>query len=115
MLTKVGIKTQHIALKKEAIPVRLLSPIVVARLLPYFVRLSAYGQIPGIGTAAKGNKLDRVPEILAKSWVGKKTPILVFPQQLVAPVRRVGANRRFWLGLGMSRYDKQPNCRQDKE
>ena len=95
MLTEMGIKTQHVALKKETIPVGLLSPIVVARLLPYFAHFSAYGQVPCLGTSAKRNKLDGVPEVLAKSRVGKKTLILVFPQQLVAPIWRNRADRRF--------------------
>jgi hypothetical protein len=80
MLAKMSIKTQHVALKEKIVPIRLLSPIVVAFLLPQFTRFSAERQEPIIVAPSKPNIFERVPEIFAKGGVGEKAPVFVLAQ-----------------------------------
>ena len=52
MLTEMRVNTKHITLKEKIVPIGLLSPVVVACLLPYFSRLSKERQIPRFGPSA---------------------------------------------------------------
>src|SRR5580704_14268156 len=86
MFAIMRVHTQHIALKKEAIPEWLLSPVVVAGLLPHFSRLSAERQIPIGGVATQRDVFNGVPEVLPEVFVAQKTPVLILAKQLVTPI-----------------------------
>jgi hypothetical protein len=94
MLTEVRVKTQHVAFKEEVVPIRLLTPVVVASLLPDFTSLAANCEKPVVAPATKANVFDGIPKILPKLGVGQEAPILVFPKQLKAAVRAWGIGNR---------------------
>jgi hypothetical protein len=56
-------------------------------LLPYFSGFSTDRHEPIIAITSKPDIFDWVPEVLTVSRISKKAPVLVFSQQLVAPVR----------------------------
>ncbi len=112
MLTEVRVKTQHVAFKEEVVPIRLLTPVVVASLLPDFTSLAANCEKPVVAPATKANVFDGIPKILPKLGVGQKAPILVFPEQSIASIRHVRAGRRHGLGPRGRLRDKQRNRRQ---
>src|SRR5580658_3659054 len=105
----MNIETQHVSLVEIAVPVRRLSPVVVPNLLPYFSGLSADRHEPVVTPLPKPDIFERVPEILTVGLISKKTPVLVLPQQLEAPVWRVRVARSR-LGPGRGRGQKQRNC-----
>ncbi len=94
MLTEVRVKTQHVAFKEEVVPIRLLTPVIVAGLLPNFTSLTANRKKPVIAPATKANVFDGIPKILPKLGVGQEAPILVLPEQMKAAVRAWGIGNR---------------------
>ena len=86
MLTPMKIETKHVALEKEAIPVWLLSPVVVARLFPNLAGFTSYGQVPVVSVVAQADILNGVPEVVAERRILKETPIFVTAEQLVTAV-----------------------------
>jgi hypothetical protein len=80
MLSVVNIEAQHVSFVEVAIPVRSLSPIIVADLLPHFSGFSTDRDEPIISTTSNADIFDWVPEILAVGRISKKTPVLVLPQ-----------------------------------
>ena len=69
-----------VALEEEAIPIWLLSPVVVIGLFPHFSRLSTHRQVPVIGAAAQRDVIYRIPEVPPEGRVTQETPVLIFPQ-----------------------------------
>jgi hypothetical protein len=80
MFSVMDIETQHLSLIKICIPVRSLSPIVIADLLPYFPGFPTDRHKPIIASASKPDIFDRVPEILTFGRIRKKTPVFVLAQ-----------------------------------
>src|SRR5580658_8193514 len=105
----MNIETQHVSLVEIAVPVRRLSPVVIPNLLPYFSGLSADRHEPVVTPLSKPDIFERVPEILTIGSISKKTPVLVLPQQLEAPVRDVRLGSRYGLGPGRGCCENQRN------
>ncbi len=81
MFPEMCVKTQHVAFKEKIVPKRLLSPVVVAFLLPQFTRFSADRQKPIASIALQPYALDGIPEILTEKRVfAQKAPVLIFSQ-----------------------------------
>jgi hypothetical protein len=66
--------------------VGLLSPIVVADLLPDLSSLTSDGEIPIVCAVSQGDELDRIPEVLPESAIAQKGPVLVLAQKLVTAI-----------------------------
>jgi hypothetical protein len=94
MLAEMCVKAQYVAFKEEVVPIRLLTPVIVASLLPDFTNLAANCEKPIIAPVTKTNVLDGIPKILPKLGVGQEAPILVFPEQMKAAVRARGIGNR---------------------
>src|SRR5260370_33609135 len=112
MLAIVRVDSQHVALEKKAIPEWLLSPVVVAGLLPDFSRFSTERQKPIVGIATQRDVFDGVPEVLPEASVAQKTPVLILPQQLVTPIVDYRWGCSHCLGVG-AWHSSQEGRRQD--
>jgi hypothetical protein len=76
----MNIEVHHIPLEKEAVPERLLAPVVVPYPLPVFSNLTSNAQVPVVAMVSEAYVLDRIPKVLAEGGVPQKTPVLVVPQ-----------------------------------
>ncbi len=79
------VRVQDVPLKEKCVHIRLFSPVIVCDLLENLADFAPETDVAGL--AAKRDVFDRIPEIAAQRSVGKKTPIVVFAQQIVGPLR----------------------------
>jgi hypothetical protein len=71
------IDVRHIPLEKESVLDRLLTPVIISDPLPGFSNLASNACIPVIDVVPQTYVLNRIPEVLTKSGVTKKAPVLV--------------------------------------
>src|SRR5262245_7345728 len=89
VLAVMKIEVRHVPLVEVPIHERLLSPIVIAYLLPHVSDLATDCHVPIFSVAAQRDVFDRIPEILTKARIAQKGPVLIFPQQFVSAIRRL--------------------------
>src|ERR1700722_18239969 len=72
MLSVVSVKRKHVSFVKIPVHVGLLSPIVVADLLPDFSSLTSESEIPIVRAVSQRDVLDRIPEVLPESPIAQE-------------------------------------------
>src|SRR5262249_16615462 len=114
VLAVMKIEVRHVPLVEVPIHERLLSPIVIAYLLPHVSDLATDCHVPIFSVAAQRDVFDRIPEILTKARIAQKGPVLIFPQQFVSAIRRLLL--RSTLGVCLCGWHEQkesesPDCK----
>src|SRR5580704_2170332 len=100
MFSIVSVKRKHVSFVQIPVHVRLLSPIVVADLLPDLSSLTSDGEIPTVRAVSQRDVLDRIPEVLPKSPIAQEGPVIVVAQQLVTAIRGRWICGLIRLGMG---------------
>src|SRR5277367_2656890 len=93
VLPQMPVRVQHVPLEQKRVHVPLFSPVVVSGLLERFTDFAAETDVTRL--TAKPDVFDRIPEVRAQRRVGQETPVVVFAQQIIAPLGR----RRLVLNL----------------
>ena len=80
MFSIVSVKRKHVSFVQIPVHVGLLSPIVVADLLPDLSSLTSDGEIPIVRAVSQRDVLYRIPEVLPESPIAQEGPVLVVTQ-----------------------------------
>src|ERR1700678_494518 len=112
MLAIVQVEIGHVPFIEIPIKIRRLAPVVVSDLLPDLAGFAAHGHVPVIGALAERDVFYGVPEILPEASIVMKTPALILPQQLAAPILDYRWGCSHCLGVGARNFN-QESRRQD--